>query len=214
MKNLFLFIIGFIFFLVFLIAAFSFISNSNQDDKYPDQKQNTEEIKKSPSDNQDQYLHTNKLHFDHMPITYYFSDPLLTNKKDRKKCPNHQIQRLKKAFSEIETRTEALISFKEVEKEGDIAVNCYGVATSDQFHTLSGEGGYKSQENIIISGELNFYVHRNCGNYPDLELHEILHVFGFNHVDDKNSIMYPEQIKCDGKVDDLITEELIKIYMK
>jgi len=212
MKLLFL-ICSILFFVLVIFAGF-YLSNSNKNTEYSDQKQNIEEIKKIPSSNLSQYSDTTKIHFDHMPIIYYFSDSVLLDKKDRKKCPEHQARRLKNAFAEIEKLTNGMVYFQEYENQGDIAINCYGTAIADSVHTLSGEGGRTLKGNIIIKGELNFYVHRNCGNYPDLELHEILHVLGFDHVDDKNSIMYPKQVKCDGKIDDSITKELIKIYTK
>ena len=51
----------------------------------------------------------------------------------------------------------------------------------------------------------------NC-NWPATELHELMHVFGFNHSMDSNSLMYPYLTSCNQKLDNSIIEELIRLY--
>ena len=72
-------------------------------------------------------------------------------------------------------------------------------------------------------GSSGFYI-GSCG-HPTTEIHEILHTFGYGHIDDEDSIMYyqedaigftiQEEGACVGKrkyIDQEITEDLIEKY--
>lgn len=153
-----------------------------------------------------------ELHFEKIPITYSFAEP---NTRDNNiKCPDYQIERIKQAFSIIEDETGGIVSFQEVENNGDITVFCNGAKADTLSLMRTGDSSYNSYGNVITSGELNFYTHYNCGTYPDTEIHEILHALGFNHEENnKDSIMYPIASKCDlGKIDEDIITKLKEIY--
>lgn len=160
----------------------------------------------------------NELHFNHLPITYNFE--IVQTENGYYKCPNTQKERVRKAFEMIKNETDDYLSFKEVEK-GDIQIFCYGrkISNSDYFGytIIEGEGGYEAIGNEITSGILNFYDTLNPqnqrGNCLDLEIHEILHILGFGHIEDENSIMYYlSTYPCKYKIDEEIIEDLKRIY--
>lgn len=164
-------------------------------------------VAKSPPDDE---FNTDKLHWNHMPVSFSFSNE---NSSDQVKCQDFQKGRARQAFNLIQNSTNNLVSFAEVEGQADIVVRCYGAKAESPMYMLAGEGGYSSYGNIIENGTLNFYTHLNCGTWPDLEMHEILHVFGFQHKDDESSIMNPVAKKCDlGKIDDDILNSLRETY--
>ena len=156
-------------------------------------------------------ISSDELHWGKMPITYRFvqekTDPEVIT------CPVYQVERVRDAFQIIHDETHNVVSFKEVEIGGDILVRCNGSKADDQLFMRLGDGYYGSSNNLITYGELNFYTHRNCGTWPDIEIHEILHVFGFDHTTNKRSIMYPIASSCDlGKIDEDIVQSLITTY--
>ena len=116
----------------------------------------------------------------------------------------------------IQNETRGTVNFREINGSlsgADITVYCNKARALDVFFMKVGDGSYNASGSIIYSGELNFYTHRNCGTWPDLEIHEILHTFGFQHRDDRNSIMYPQQVRCDlGEIDEDIVDKLVEIY--
>lgn len=150
-----------------------------------------------------------KLHWRNMPVTFNFVEQ---NLYSNIKCQDHQIKRVKQAFIEIESETRGVVLFKEIASGGDIEIYCYG-STGEGGYMTSGEGGYEAYGNEITRGTLNFYTHRNCGVWPDVEIHEILHVFGYGHINDEWSIMNPIASHCDlGKIDEEIINDLIETY--
>lgn len=157
----------------------------------------------------DQFPDVDVYHWDHMPVTFTFDNSGTEKSRD---CPDFQKERVRNAFQIIDDSTEGIVSFKEEEIYGDIFIWCYGV---------KGSGGYMSEgdaynnvnRNIITQGDLSFYTHRNCGTWPDVEIHEILHLFEYGHKDDKWSIMNPIAARCDlGKIDEDIVADLKNIY--
>lgn len=85
---------------------------------------------------------------------------------------------------------------------------------------LIGLDGFQETKHTGASG---FYV-GNCGQ-TNVEIHEILHTFGYGHVDDPNSIMYyaedskgyvyQNEGQCEGskrEIDPNIVEDLILVY--
>ena len=150
-----------------------------------------------------------KLHWDHMP-TYAFNHELNYTQRE---CFSYEVERVRKAFIILQNSTENKVIFKEVSDAGaDILITCYN-AKGDETHLTSGEGGYSNRGDTILHGTLNLYTTRNCGTWPDVEIHEILHIFGYDHKNDVSSIMNPIQAKCDlGKIDDDIIKDLIQTY--
>jgi len=126
------------------------------------------------------------LRFNHNVISYYISN----------KCSLSRKYSMKEAFSLFAGEMK-VISFSEVysEENADIEVKC-----SDDFVELddnlfaAGEGGPSKIINtsifkIIEKGSILLYYDKKC-TYPIVEMHELLHVFGFAHSDDPLNIMY------------------------
>ena len=151
------------------------------------------------------------LHWGHMPLTYGFAVPNESNSNVN--CQEHQVNRVIKAFEIVTNETGGAVNFLEGEGDVDIEIYCNKAQAEGPGYMVLGDGGYEAYGNVIFKGTLNFYTHRNCGTWPDMEVHEVLHTLGFEHIDDKKSIMYYEQVRCDaGKIDDEIVDKLIGIY--
>ena len=162
-----------------------------------------------------------KVHWNHMPITYNFE--IIPSKNGYYVCPDSEKDRLKKAFDLIENKTNGLVLFNEVSSSGDIKISCYGKKITSSFFAgfvvNDGESNYQYQEDEIISATLSFYgqndIQNNNRNCLDLELHEIFHIFGFEHNKNRNSIMYSSQWgPCKYKIDDYIIEKLKNTYQR
>ena len=108
------------------------------------------------------------------------------------------------------------IDFYEVGGEANIDVEC-----SDDFIMVAdgmfaaGEGGpFKiintSRFKVIEKGRIFLYDDKRC-DYPFVELHELGHVFGFDHSDDPMNIMYSVS-KCGQSVSADMIELLDALY--
>ena len=131
-------------------------------------------------------------------------------------CDKTRIEKIKYAFSIIREKT-GLISFYPVQTTPDISVECSRNTTlNEEESVIVGEGGpveiYNSQlYPSIMRGEIKIYEVSYCYNYPVLELHELMHVFGFNHVNKSDDIMYPYK-DCDQRLGQEYIDFLKKLY--
>lgn len=163
------------------------------------------------STSKDEFLNNSEKHWWHMPVTYVFFKGV--NEKNFTKCSDNQIERLKMAFEIIKNSTNGSVKFKEEKIYGDIFIFCYNASKPKEDHIVEGEAKIKIIKNVIAGGEIYFYSHLNCGGWPDTEIHEILHLFGYEHVKNNNSIMNPESKICDlNKIDKEIINDLNKVY--
>ncbi len=162
--------------------------------------------------NGNNYSKNNKFYWDHIPLTYSLLDLKIKNNSN---CSQSQILRIRKAFEIIENSTKEKIKFKEnfeFEKV-DIKIYCQGVKFDSINYLDEGKTKYNVRNNQIRYGEINFYNHLNCGDWPDTEIHEILHLFGYEHINNPQSIMNPESEICDlNKIDDWIIKDLVENY--
>lgn len=141
-------------------------------------------------------------------------------------CNLERKNTMKEAFNMISEGTE-IIYFYELEntnEEPDIIISCSEETkqredSSEELKTfIAGEGGPRKYLDLnpyplIIQGEIQIYSNRyatHCEE-PLVELHELLHVFGFNHIDKKESILYP-YLSCNQKLDEEIIDALIELY--
>src|SRR3989344_6742110 len=149
--------------------------------------------------------------FNHNDISYAF----LPN------CGSAEKTRMKEAFQEVSLRI-TKISFREISSQGDITISCSEKADNIQEdYFVAGEGGAKE---IIPTGRFNIinegiiYIYENPAkkrvkcDYPNIEIHELMHVFGFDHSSNKNSLMYPVLDSCNQKLDNSIIEKLNSLY--
>ena len=142
-------------------------------------------------------------------------------------CPSDKKENMLKAFDLISQET-GIINFSSVSENEtlnpDVEVLCSPKEKADDQQEsdffVAGEGGAKEiiqtgRYNVITQGVILLYGNPqnaiHC-NWPNVEVHELMHVFGFNHSQDKNSLMYPYLTSCDQKLDDSIINELIRLY--
>lgn len=136
-------------------------------------------------------------------------------------CTLNERQRIIEAFVMLSDEV-GLINFYETSGKPDIEVSCSegSKSASEEEFFIAGEGGAKEiiqtgRYNIISDGVVLLYnTPKNsvkCG-WPNVELHEVIHVFGFNHSKDDKSLMYPELKDCSQKLDDSIVNKLKKLY--
>ncbi len=197
MKKIFKVFIGIAFILALLIISFAtyYYFEGKKISAFYDKWENADYFNKSYSQ-----------HWGHFPLRY-----------KNYNCPNYQIERIERAFDILEYNTQ--LSFIELSEfdnqygynpyiEEDIAIFCENV-TEFLNGKWDGEPLGKSQiavfsddKSIISYAELTFYyvddyffIHR-CQTYPSIEMHEILHIFGFYHSDDEDSIMHPAIKRC------------------
>lgn len=139
----------------------------------------------------DSFSNKEALHYPSMPIKY---------KIDSEPLGDWQKELLYKAFDTITKETDGFVSFKEVEENPNLIIyyKTYYKEDSelneswvDDF-TLA-TGSYSTSidnENLVELGEVTFYQGMKCKTgYPDLEVHEIMHTFGFNHSPISSSVM-------------------------
>ena len=151
--------------------------------------------------------------FNHNEISYTIEDSCEENKK----------QKMMLAFEELVKKVD-LISFYPVAENPDIEIACSknsGITEAEQEkHFIAGEGGARKiiktgRFNIVTEGVILLYDSGlktiDC-EYPNVELHELMHVFGFDHVNDKRSLMYPYIESCDQVLDLNIVEQIKELY--
>jgi len=150
--------------------------------------------------------------FNHKNITYYI-DP---------NCDENKKKRMKDAFRILSSES-GVIRFDEVFSDyADIEVSCSNNYESDgeKDFFIAGEGGAKE---IIKSGNYHVitkgvillfdYPYRlaKC-EYPNVELHELSHVLGFDHSNKKDSLMNPLLNSCSQRLDYEIIKEIRRLY--
>ncbi len=145
------------------------------------------------------------------PIHYYFSENLSCDIKIR--------NNVLKSFDIIEEKTDRLVKFYEEESENAIEISCLKSDEED----IAGYGGieYYEGEKEILRGVVeltkpNPNIYEECQTYPSTELHEILHAFGFDHIEDRRSILnsLPEYGESCTQIDSEIVNCLKYIYSK
>lgn len=152
--------------------------------------------------------------FNHNKISYIIG----------KDCDSEKRLRMEKAFQELSSKVPILI-FYESESGPEIKISCTknDEVNIDKKHFVAGEGGAKEiiqtgNYNIITNGIILLYENtkiksKDC-DYPNIELHELLHVLGFDHSESKKSIMYPYIESCDQVLDQSVINQLKELYSK
>jgi hypothetical protein len=109
-----------------------------------------------------------------------------------------------------------ILSFSQSDKP-DILVTCSNIVPEpdEEGHFVAGEGGPSVIINstrfaVIMLGRVALYRPETCDT-PQIATHEILHALGFDHNNNKSSIMYPVT-SCDQVLDDYIVEEIRELY--
>lgn len=148
----------------------------------------------------------NDMRFDTSNISYTFID-----------CKEDAKERMRNAF-QIVTNETGILHFYE-NGEPKIVIYCSDQLGEERNNTfVAGEGGpnkviLSDLYPLIVDGKvyLNKQEERDRCEYPVVEIHELMHVFGFDHISNKSKILYP-YVSCSQRITPDITSELIRIY--
>lgn len=145
------------------------------------------------------------LRFNHKVISYAIDDNCSQTRKDA----------MLEAFFLFSDEMK-IISFYETKRDADIDIGC-----SNDYIELgenlfaAGEGGPSRIINTslfktIEKGKIWIYDDPRC-DYPIVEIHELSHVFGFDHSPNPNSIMYNTS-SCNQRISKDMVELINKLY--
>ncbi|MGK0209078.1 MAG: hypothetical protein ACI83O_000343 [Patescibacteria group bacterium] len=146
--------------------------------------QETQNTTRPQNPNADQYPEINEPHWGHMPVTYQFKSDCIPRLEDL----------MKKGFDSIQTETAQVVQFEEVAQNPDIEIYCLEKEGAYIGETTLANAQTKrdgKNPNLIKSARINvFNQGMVCSTgYPALEVHEILHSFGFEHSPLLKSVM-------------------------
>ena len=149
----------------------------NSEDNLTSIYENEEEIVEQPL-----YLYWRSL-----PIHYFFSENY--------PCVDYRKNNIEESFNIIEEKTDKIVTFYEEKSEYAIEIKCYDEYETEEASAYGGIDYYEGDKEIL-DGFVEFYKEdsknfETCYSYPSVELHEILHAFGFDHIEDRKSIMSP-----------------------
>ncbi len=190
--------------------------NALENSTSEDSSFNEEIILSDPRDN------LSVLYWYEMPIPYHFASGY--------ECDKIRKGRVEYAFKLLSQATKGNISFVEnFSTDKGIEIKCLQELVGEgeredrkeKKFAVAGEGGITEYSgNRIISGSFSLYQinpeYEYCKGYPGTELHEILHVFGMDHVTDRVSIMNSQRgygLACQ-LIDDEIDSCLKYLYGK
>ncbi|MBT3397545.1 hypothetical protein HOA55_03870 [archaeon] len=145
------------------------------------------------------------LRFDHNRISYSLEET----------CPAVNKEKMIEGFAELSNKIN-VISFYETEGEPDIQVSCSEEDIEIESNLfVAGEGGptkiiNASAFGIIKQGKILLYEEPRC-DYPVVEIHELLHVLGFDHSTNPNNILFNVS-RCDQRVTSDIVRLLDELY--
>jgi hypothetical protein len=125
------------------------------------------------------------LRFGHNNITYFIESS----------CTNNKINSMLNAFDIIGGEVDKISFSSSIRWEADILIGCsedYIELSENLF--VAGEGGPSEiidtgLFNLVRRGKISLYEDPKC-DYPVVEVHELLHVLGFNHSEDPTNVMY------------------------
>jgi len=143
------------------------------------------------------------MRFNHNMISYSFYN-----------CPEEKKLSMENAMLKLSDKVPE-ISFSEVRFGGDINITCDKLKLEpDETYFVAGEGGpteiiNTSLFSVILNGKIMLLYDTSCNN--NIDLHELLHVFGFRHSDTRRSIMYNFS-SCDQILTQDIISRLRKLY--
>jgi hypothetical protein len=145
------------------------------------------------------------LRFNHNMISYFIDD----------ECTDVRKKAMIRAFVLFANKMK-VVSFYEVNANADIDVGCSDdyIPIDDRLFA-AGEGGPSRIINTSIfktieKGKISLYNDPRC-DYPIVEVHELGHVFGFDHSPDPNNIMYNVS-DCDQKISDDMVKLINDLY--
>lgn len=164
----------------------------------------------------DDFSHLSELHWTHMPLTYSI-----------KNCENPE--NINRALTLITSQTNNSVYFEE-NNNPDIEFscldleNCYTNKTERRWlfwivttqavceHESGSAQMTKIKGKKILKAEIKLIDIGKEDNCSETIIHEILHVFNFQHSQNNESIMYPEKqsMQCNELIDEDVINELSK----
>lgn len=129
-------------------------------------------------------------------------------------CDLNKKYDMTRAFEIISNNT--ILNFYPAKFNESIAITCEDKIIKDESGLfVAGEGGptkivVAGDYNVIKKGEILLIKNSDCPN-PNIAVHELLHVLGFNHSENSNNIMYPVT-KCEQQVSQDIYDKINNLY--
>lgn len=145
----------------------------------------------------------NNMRFPYTRISYRIEDGCTLSKKSS----------MQEAFDILENVT--ILEFYPVSSNEEIIIQCSSETQVEGGMFIAGEGGptnitVAGDLNIITSGKILLLREPNCPR-PNVPLHELLHVLGFDHSENEDNIMY-EVTKCSQTLGEDIPAFINEIY--
>ena len=146
------------------------------------------------------------IRFNHNNLSYFIESS----------CSYNRAKRMELAFSTIEEKVKIISFYPETSRDADIMIGCsQDYIEKEENVFIAGEGGptkiiNTSLYNVILQGKISLFRKVSC-DFPLVEIHELLHVLGFDHSKDEKSIMY-NYSSCDQVISDDIVNNLILLY--
>lgn len=120
---------------------------------------------------------------------------------------------MRRAFEIVENLT--LLEFYEVDSNEEITITCNETTRFEGNMFIAGEGGptkiFKAGNyNVILNGMVLLIRDSQCER-PNIAIHELFHVLGFVHSNNKNNIMY-NFTKCKQIISDDLVDSIEELY--
>lgn len=128
-------------------------------------------------------------------------------------CNLEKTHSMERGFERIANLTGLI--FYPVDSNEQITVTCQEKNIIENGMFIAGEGGPTNITNtdkfkVITHGDILLIKESDCPN-PNVEIHELLHVLGFDHSENKKNIMYPIS-KCDQTIGEDTIEKIKDLY--
>lgn len=147
------------------------------------------------------------MRFNHDAISYFINE----------ECGIEKAVKMRQAFSIISEKTGILTFAPAPENVADILIGCSANSYEKEKNIfIAGEGGPTNITNatypVITRGKILLYSEdgSDC-EQPLLEIHELLHVFGYDHINKSEDIMSP-YLNCDQEISEELIERLKSLY--
>jgi hypothetical protein len=146
------------------------------------------------------------LKYNHDEISFYIDSG----------CNEGKRIRMLQAFLILNNETGMLDFYPASTTEADILIDCTNsVKQEDETSFIVGEGGPTKIINstiypIIVQGKIMLHNESSCKE-PVTELHELLHVLGFEHLNESDKILYP-YLGCNQTLDQRLIGVLKQLY--
>ena len=131
-------------------------------------------------------------------------------------CSEEKAKSMKEALDVIELKT--ILKFNPTSKANSVLnILCADISpeADEKNHFVAGEGGpsrvlNSTLDSVILEGKIALYREGKCDN-SNVAIHELLHALGFDHNNNKKSILYPT-LECNQQIDEEIIESINKLY--